>query len=357
MPELTSITTPRWANMHGHLRQSDDEDKLMADIMPHVYPHYYYYTAMPNTNPPKSTGEDCRNYYEEICSFVPREYKDLFFPITPLKMLWDENFKTSPEIIYRAKSLGINWVKLYFRGTTTNSDDGVLIEELPQLFETLGKMEEYGMILLIHGEVPGKGINMDDREYLFANEHLPLLAEKFSKLKIVMEHITDRRTVEIVKQLPNTVAATITTHHLYISKNDVLEPGPRPRNACKPYAKQLEDLKAIQQAAFSGNPKFFFGDDNAWHRKWKKYGECGNCGCAHTHSVEFVTQFFAEHGKLDLLENFACNYGPDFYGIKRPKGELTIQKTEKPYFPEKELSDVLPWGFDIPLNWEVVKKI
>jgi dihydroorotase len=46
------------------------------------------------------------------------------------------------------------------------------------------------------------------------------IAQKFPKLKIVMEHITTKESADLVQQYDN-LYATITLHHLYITLDDV----------------------------------------------------------------------------------------------------------------------------------------
>ena len=347
-----TITIPRPSNMHAHLRQSDDEDKMMQDIVPLVATNYKYFVAMPNTTPPIKTMDDATEYRREILRFRPKSCRYSFSPLVPLKMLWNSGFKTTPTIVNQAHNYGFDWVKIYFRGTTTNSDDGVLFEDLEKLYPTFEKMEELGMILLIHGEKPGADIDVNLRELHF-HDTLKKINKNFPALRIVFEHITDFRSVYLVGELGPTVAATITTHHLYMSLNDVLEPGPRGRNACKPYAKQIADMRILREAAFWNSPKFFFGDDNAPHRKWNKYCESGSCGCFHTHSIEFVTELFAEHNKLDKLASFLSLNGPKLYGLPPTKEKTTLQYVEEPYSPEREYKNMLPWGFERKLHWKI----
>ncbi len=357
--EKKKITIIRPSNMHGHLRQSTDAAKILPDIIDLAYPYYEYFVAMPNIKPSIKTIEDVLRYKEEIISFVPDEFisAQRFNPIVPLKMIWNNDFKTTPRVITDARkcNYGINCVKLYVIGTTTNADDGVLISDLEKLYPTFATMEELGTLLLIHGEVPDKDVDALDREYIFGDKYLTKIARDFPGLKIVEEHITDERMVKIVEQLPYNVAATITTHHLYMTQNDFLEPGLTARNGCKPYAKLHKDLSAIQQAVRSGNPKFFFGDDTAWHRKENKYCEHSACGCGHTHSIEFVTQFFADADILPHLGNFVSVNGPHFYGLPIPKETLTLEYVETPYSPEAEYKGMLPWGSDRKLFWRIKK--
>lgn len=79
------------------------------------------------------------------------------------------------------------------------------------------------------------------------------LARKYPTLRITIEHVTDRRTLNLVHQLPN-VAASITAHHLELTLDDVIGDGIRPHNYCKPIAKRELDRAALQDAAMGGHP-------------------------------------------------------------------------------------------------------
>merc|ERR1712137_1001072 len=69
----------------------------------------------------------------------------------PLMTLFLTN-ETSPQDIIDAKKAGVTACKLYPAGATTNSDAAVKgIESLYPVFEA---MQEQGLLLLIHGEVP-----------------------------------------------------------------------------------------------------------------------------------------------------------------------------------------------------------
>lgn len=77
--------------------------------------------------------------------------------------------------------------------------------------DVLKAMEEEGVVLNLHGEVPSSaadGVTVMNAEIRF----LPVLkglVEKYPKLKIVLEHCTSADAVEAVKSLPENVVGTI----------------------------------------------------------------------------------------------------------------------------------------------------
>ena len=86
-------------------------------------------------------------------------------------------------------------------------------------------MEAHGLPLLIHGEVTDPSVDVFDREKLFIETHLEKIVRKFTKLKIVFEHITSQAAAEFVAAAPDNVAATITPQHLMHNRNDMLVGG------------------------------------------------------------------------------------------------------------------------------------
>jgi dihydroorotase len=80
-------------------------------------------------------------------------------------------------------------------------------------------------------------------------------------------------------------------------------------------------------AAVSGNPKFFLGTDSAPHATPTKEAACGCAGIYTAHAaIELYAEAFEAAGSLDKLEAFASHFGPDFYGLKRNTGTITLVK-------------------------------
>ena len=71
--------------------------------------------------------------------------------------------------------------KLYPANSTTNSNHGVKkIENLYKIFES---MQDFGMPLLIHGEVTDSEVDVFDREEVFIDKELSQITKRFPKLK------------------------------------------------------------------------------------------------------------------------------------------------------------------------------
>ncbi|AEO57036.1 hypothetical protein MYCTH_2302752 [Thermothelomyces thermophilus ATCC 42464] len=166
----------------------------------------------------------------------------------------------TPDVIREAKRAGIKGVKAYPRGATTNSQWGVV--SFDPFHDVLKTMEEEGMVLNLHGEVPSSaadGVTVMNAESRFIPV-LKGLVEKYPKLKIVLEHCTTADAVEAVKALGDNVVGTITAHHLSLLVDDW---SANVHHYCKPSAKSPEDRRALLNAVVTSNGKFFLGTDSA----------------------------------------------------------------------------------------------
>jgi dihydroorotase len=144
-------------------------------------------------------------------------------------------------------------VKSYPRGVTTNSDGG--IESYETYYPVFAAMQEVDMVLNLHGEIPSDpsaNICVINAEPAFL-PHLRKLHTTFPKLRIVLEHATTRASVECVKALGNTVACTITAHHLALTVDDWAGQG---WNFCKPVAKFPDDRQALRDVIKEGKENF-----------------------------------------------------------------------------------------------------
>ena len=81
------------------------------------------------------------------------------------------------------------------------------------------------------------------------------------------------------------------------------------------------------EAATSGDKRFFLGTDSAPHLRTTKESACGCAGIYSAHcALELYAEAFEAANSLDRLEAFASNHGPDFYGLPRNKGTVTLVK-------------------------------
>jgi len=222
--------------------------------------------------------------------------------------------------------------KLYPAGATTNSASGVT--DIARLERVFAKMEAVGMPLLVHGEVTDPAVDIFDREAAFLDRVLAPLRQRFPHLKIVFEHATTKEAVDFVQaehaRHPGHTAATITPHHLMISRNALFERGLRPHLYCLPVAKREEHRQALRRAAVSGAACFFLGTDTAPHPVHRKEAECCAAGIfSAPAALELYAQVFEDEGALARLEGFASKFGPRFYGL--PENTDTVTLVREPW--------------------------
>jgi len=171
-------------------------------------------------------------------------------------------------------------------------------------------------------QVTDSEVDVFDREEVFIDRELLPIAQRFPKLKIVLEHITTSYAVDFVQE--NNIGATITPHHLHINRNAMFFGGLNSDFYCLPVAKRENNRLALRKAATSGKKCFFLGTDSAPHlRKWKAF-----CGCAGIFNspvaIESYLTVFEEEDALDNFEKFASLNGPNFYNLPPNKEKLKL---------------------------------
>src|SRR3989338_11604844 len=332
MQSLTIIKPDDW---HLHLRDGEYLKRTVPDSA-HCFGRAI---VMPNLKPPVSTLEAIESYQQRILEMIPKNSH--FHPLMTL-YLTDQ---TTSTLIKAAKKTGVIACKYYPAGATTNSALGVT--RLDNIYPALEAMAECNMPLLIHGEVVDSTTDVFDREKKFIYTILEQLVTRFSKLKIVLEHITTKHAVEFIMKAPKTVAATITVHHLLLNRNDMLIGGIKPHYYCLPILKAKKHQQALIKAAISGNRKFFLGTDSAPHPKQQKESACGCAGIYSAHAaIELYAEIFEHNNALDKLEQFASKNGADFYGLPYNKETITLIKKSW------QVPEILGFGKDqlVPLK-------
>ncbi|MGM0782925.1 MAG: dihydroorotase [Pseudomonadota bacterium] len=311
---MNAITLTRPDDWHLHLR----DGTALPAVVPASARQMGRAIIMPNLKPPVTTTEQALAYRERILAARPEG--SAFEPLMTL-YLTDE---TPAEEIERAHASGlVHAVKLYPAGATTHSAAGVT--DLTRCDAAIAAMARLGMPLLVHGEVTDSEIDIFDREAVFIERVLKPLTERHPDLKVVCEHITTADAARFVSEAPDTIAATITAHHLLFNRNHMLVGGIRPHYYCLPILKRERHREALLAAATSGSPKFFLGTDSAPHAQGDKESACG-CAGAYTApaAIELYATAFEQAGALDRLEGFASHFGPDFYGLPRNRDNVTL---------------------------------
>ena len=340
---LTLIRPDDW---HLHLR----DGAMMAAVLPDTARRFARAIVMPNLQPPITTVDLAHAYRDRILAALPADMR--FDPLMTLYLT--DNMPVSE--IAKAKNSGfVQAVKYYPAGATTHSEHGVT--DLKRAYSVLAAMEKQDLPLLMHGEVIDPSVDVFDREAVFINRHLMPLTRDFPGLRMVLEHITTRAAVEFVRQAPNTVAATITAHHLLLNRNALFEGGLQAHHYCLPLLKRETQRAALVAAATSGNPKFFLGTDSAPHPRQAKESACGCAGIYTAHAaIELYAEIFERAGALDRLEAFASFHGPDFYRLPRNRDTLTLE--QQSWTVPEELhfgkDTVVPLRAGEMITWRVV---
>jgi dihydroorotase len=264
--------------------------------------------------------------------------------------------QTTAQDIIDAKESGLVYAaKLYPAGVTTNSASGVT--DIAHVSAALEIMSELGMPLLIHGEVTDKAIDIFDREQVFLETVLPPIVEKYTSLKIILEHITTKQAVDFVKSAGDNIAATITAHHLLFNRNHMLVGAIRPHYFCLPILKRNIHQQALIEAATSGSAKFFLGTDSAPHAKHAKESACGCAGSYTAHAaIELYAEVFDKENALDKLEAFASINGPTFYQLPVNTDTITLEKKSWTVPATMRFGEdvVVPIRADEDIQWQVV---
>jgi dihydroorotase len=311
---MRRITIARPDDWHLHLR---DGEHLRA-VLPDTARRFARAIVMPNLKPPVTTTALALEYRGRILAALPAGAR--FEPLMTLYL----TDNTRPEEIAAAHASGrVHAVKYYPAGATTNSDSGVT--DIAKCARVLEAMEKHGLPLLVHGEVTEPAVDVFDREKVFIERVLAPLLGRHAGLKVVMEHITTREAAVFLTAAPPRVAATITAHHLLLSRNALFAGGIRPHHYCLPVVKRETHRQALVTAAASGNPRFFLGTDSAPHARHTKETDCGCAGIYTAHAgIELYAEVFAAAGALDRLEGFASRHGPQFYGLPVNRDTITL---------------------------------
>ncbi|UPT77847.1 dihydroorotase [Sulfurovum sp. XGS-02] len=323
-------------DMHLHLRDGE----MLENIAKSSASTFSGAIIMPNLVPPVSTKEEVVAYKQRIMAAIGEEkftpYMTLFF-----KPTYDKAFLESVKEVITA-------IKLYPAGITTNSEGGVSGFDIEELRPALEAMSELNIPLCVHGETNGFVM---DREAEFVSIY-ERLATAFPKLKIIMEHITTKESVDALDRFEN-LYATITLHHLIITLDDVAGGMLKPHLFCKPIAKRPEDRSALLKVALEAHPKVMFGSDSAPHPKHAKE----SCGCAAgvftaPIALQVLAELFEnEKAPLENLQAFVSGNAQKIYGVTPVNKTVILEK--KAFSVPSDYNGVVPMYADETLAYSI----
>ena len=341
----SEITIKRPDDWHLHLR----DGAILGEVAPYTTAHFARAIVMPNLVPPVVDAASAVAYRSRILAASG----DSGFQ--PLMTAYLTDQSDADELVNAFHDGVIAAVKMYPAGATTNADRGVT--DVKNIYPVLEKMQETSMPLLVHGEVVGDQYDIFDREKIFLDTILSPLHETFPSLKVVLEHITTKQSVEFVNAGLDNIAATVTPHHLMINRSTMFKGGIRPHLYCLPIAKRHEHQLALRDAATSGSAKFFLGTDSAPHPEHDKHSACGCAGIFNAGTaLACYAQVFEEEDRLENLEGFTSIHGPTFYELPVNEDTLSLRRLDQPLATPppvgtQKIHQFLP---DSPVYWQVV---
>ncbi|MGH7175017.1 MAG: amidohydrolase family protein [Minisyncoccia bacterium] len=349
-----SWNMPAASNLHTHFRHSSDARFKIA--VAECAKLYDFATAMPNLGKKDliRTPEGALAYKAAIeaegCKHNPR-----FFVNVPLYLEPD----TDPETV-RAGVEKKAWIaaKLYPKGGTTQSAEGVDFLRLGELYPVFRMMEELGMLLLVHAEPTHdddeQEIDPWDRERE-AIDYLERLIRDFPRLSIVFEHISSEEGAQFVRTYRNQgafVGATVAPQYLVWNRGKLLSGGMNPAYYSIPVLKREEDRQALINFIWHGYG--FLGTDSAPHTVPNKSKPCGCAGGVFNEPTSLFVYFriFEEEGRrrakddwFDRFVRFACSAGPRFYGVQAPAlpiRSIIEEPWEVPHFYGEGENAIIP---------------
>jgi dihydroorotase len=321
---------------HVHFRQGE----MLRHVVPLTVATFSGALVMPNTDPIVATLDQAVRYRREILEAAGSPQEERFRAFVTLF------FQTSMTLASLHEAAGfITSVKFYPKSMTTNSVHGVDPDD-PAILPVLAAMEELDIPLNVHAEAAGYH---EDREKKFGR-YVRRWVRSFPRLKIVVEHISDRQSLELLS-FPN-VYATVTPQHLLLTGDDWVGPPLRPHLYCLPAIKRPEDRDDILRACTSWlSRKFMAGTDSAPHIVSRKL----ECGCAGVFTAPIALQLYAQAfdrvGSLDRLPFFLGGNARRIYGIDLP--ERTVRLVREPFVVPVVYGDVVPMWAGETLDWSV----
>lgn len=332
---MKEITIRKPDDLHLHLRQGVE----MGSYARETARSFARALVMPNTLPPITDPPGMLSYKKSIESEAPGLEALMAFKLLP---------NMPAETVGEMKKAGALIGKLYPAGATTNAEDGISsYRQIPQLLEA---MESEGVVLSIHGEHPEKPVLEREISYL---RELEQIIRDYPRLRIVLEHLSCRESLEFLEQMPEHVGGTVTTHHLLFTLDDLMGGALKPHLFCKPVVKREEDRRALVDAVCSGHPRLFFGSDSAPHPQKAKEGpSCGAGAFTASVALPLLVDLFDQEKSLNRLEDFVSRKGAEFYGLPLNRESITLRK-ESWRVPDL-IGGAVPLMAGEEIGWKVV---
>lgn len=179
----------------------------------------------------------------------------------------------------------------------------------------------------------GKRLDMKDREWYAVNHDVRELLETHPGMVLVIKHVTDERTIHFIREYcarGYQIYGEICGHYLYKCHEDLYEgPGGKgtafnANDLCWPIYKSDKSMRALREAAMSGEACFFYGSDWACHVDDPTKGKnvkitndgivCGGVTIIPAVGLSLVIDLFVEAGKLEYLNAFLSGNARKVHG-------------------------------------------
>lgn len=328
------LTNP--LDMHLHLR----DEAMLKSVLHFSASRFAGALIMPNLNPPIDSLDLANAYKSRILDALdflskpqPKQSKKAqqdtqhtiknFYPFLALYIT--DNL--SLDELEKCAKNGYRILKLYPKGATTGSESGVKSILSQKMRDIFACAQDLGMILCIHGESAGEALQ---REYEFG-EIFSYIASHYPRLKIIIEHLSDHRSLPLLEEFDN-IYATLTLHHITLDISALIGGSLQPHYFCKPVLKRVIDREALARYALSANPKVSFGSDSAPHSLYAKLTQ----GAAGIFSapclLEQLAEFFEAHDCLQNLQAFVSDNAMKIYELQShfsslPPKIITLEKS------------------------------
>ena len=344
MNSVNSIKIIQPDDWHVHIR----EGEMMEAVIEYSSRVNHRCIVMPNLEIPITTMKLGLAYLKKINSLSG----DHFLPLLPCYLTDNLDLKDFELALQEKVFVG---AKLYPSNATTNSNYGISdMEKIYPIFELLQSLKKP---LLIHGEKIRDDVDIFDREKIFIDEELIVIRNKFSDLKIILEHVSSKYGADYVNDNKN-IAGTVTPQHLMLTKKDVFfDDSINPHHFCMPVVKNEKDLLALRKYTCSGNNKFFLGTDSAPHHvnfkipSLKAKPGVFSAPC----SIELYASIFDSENSLHNLEKFSSINGPKFYNlpVNNRYIELVKESWKLPEFTVYKNIKVKNFMYGKEINWKI----
>ena len=332
------LTNP--LDMHLHLRQGT----LLEAVLPYSAKPFSLALVMPNLTPPLVETDSVLAYKNEVVSLANAITSGVEH-FLPLMSIYVNEKLTKQELLAAAKA-GVKILKLYPRGATTNSQDGLSEVLNPSFLGLLEEAQRLGFTLCVHGESGGFSPDRE-REFLVVIEEL---ARSFPRLKIIIEHISDRHSLEAIQRFEN-LFGTLTLHHVLLTLDDLIGDRLNHFVFCKPVVKTPKDRDALLEAMLGANPKLSFGSDSAPHSVDSKLKGAAGIFTAPI-LLEALATIFDRHNKLENLQAFVSDNAMKIYDLNLPFKKVVGLDREirsRPMRVDSKAGDLVVFnpGFDL----------